>query len=77
MEKMISGALFCLTAAMLKSAKYLSAALYMAGNASQSRELFANGLRYVGSGPDATAAVSLVLGVILLIWGIADTHKTR
>ena len=77
MEKLISGSLFCLTAAAARSVKYLSAAIYMAGNASQSRELFANGLRYVGGGPDITAAFALICGVILIAWGIADTHKKK
>ncbi len=72
MEKLISGALFCLTAAVARSVKYLSAALYMAGNASQSRELFASGMRYIGSGPDVMASFALICGVMLLIWGIRD-----
>ncbi len=75
MEKYISGAVFCLIAAMIRGTKYISAALFMAGNASQSRELFASGLKYIGSEPDITAALALACGILLISWGIMDSCK--
>ena len=77
MEKFISGAVFCLAAVMAKCVKYVSAALYMSGNASQSRELFASGLRYVGGELDITAALALACGLILLAWGIMDRSEKK
>ena len=77
MEKCISGAVLCLAAALLETVKYLSAAVYMSGNASQSRELFAGGLRYVGNGPDIMAAAALAAGVLLVTWGIMDSNKRK
>lgn len=75
MEKFISGAVFCTAASMLESAKYIAAAVYMAGNASQSKELFQNGLSYVGPGPDIMAAAALACGILLIIWGIIDSRE--
>lgn len=75
MEKLISGAVFCAAASMLESAKYIAAAVYMAGNASQSRELFQNGISYVGHSPDIMAAAALACGMLFIIWGIIDSHK--
>ncbi len=77
MEKCISGAVLCLAAALVESAKYLSAAVYMAGNASQSRELFEGGLKYVGNAPDVMAAVALAAGMLLITWGIMDTTRRK
>lgn len=75
MDKYIAGALLCSSAALLQGMKYIAAAIYMAGNASQSRELFQNALRYVGSGPDIMAVLSLLCGALFLIWGITESVK--
>lgn len=77
MEKYVSGAMFYLIASVMQSAKYISAAVYMAGNASQSRELFQSGLKYVGAGPDIMAAIAVGVGSLLIVWGIVDSRKNR
>ena len=77
MEKYISGAVFCAAASILQSAKYIAAAVYMAGNAAQSRELFQSGLEYVGPGPDIMAAAALACGVLLIVWGIIDSRHGK
>ena len=75
MEKYISGAVFCMITAILESAKYIAAAAYMSGNASQSGELFQEGLSYVGSGLNIMAVAALACGILLIIWGIIDSRK--
>ena len=47
----------------------------MSGNASQSGELFQEGLSYVGSGLNIMAVAALACGILLIIWGIIDSRK--
>ena len=75
MEKYISGAIFCMIAAILQSAKYIATAVYMSGLGTQSRELFQSGLEYVGPGPDIMAAAAIACGALLIVWGIIDSRK--
>ncbi len=60
---------FCGIAAFLFAARYLGAAIYGAGNPSQSAELFNGLLRYVGSGLLVFSIISLIAGIIYLVWG--------
>ena len=76
MEKCISGAVFC-PAAVLESSKYISAAVYMSGNTSQGKELFADGLQYIGAGPDIMAALALAAGVLLVTWGLIEANSRK
>ena len=48
MENKIVGAIFCFMSAVLISARYISAAIFMSGVASWDATLFAAGLEYVG-----------------------------
>lgn len=64
------GAVFCLIAALLLAAKYLSAAIYMSGVSSWSGPLFRSGLEYVGSPLSAAAVIALAVGLLFLVWGI-------
>ncbi len=77
MEKCISGAVFCLAAAVLESSKYISAAVYMSGNTSQGKELFSDGLQYIGAGPDIMAALALAAGVLLVTWGLIEANRRK
>ena len=47
MENKIVGAIFCFMSAVLISARYISAAIFMSGVASWNATLFAAGLEYV------------------------------
>ena len=66
------GAVFCLIAAILMAAKYVSAAVYLSGSVSRNNELFHLGLEYVGSPLSAAAVIALAIGVVFLIWGIVQ-----
>lgn len=48
MENKIVGAIFCFMSAILISARYISAAIFMSGVVSWDATLFAAGLEYVG-----------------------------
>ncbi len=70
MSDKIVGAIFCLCAAVLLSAWYLSAACFMSGVSTWSGETFRVGLDYVGSLLPGTAAVFLISGLAFLFRGL-------
>lgn len=61
------GAIFCLISAILISAKYISAAMFVSGATAVDAVLFTEGLEYVG--PFLTVATFLALVVGILFWG--------
>ena len=69
------GVVFCLIAAILMSAKYISVAVYMSNTASHSSELFQSGLHYIGSPLTIAAIVSLVVGIAFLGIGLYQDKK--
>ncbi len=71
------GAVFCLIAALLMSARYISAAVYMSGASSWSADLFRSGLSYVGPQLAVASAVSLAVGVVFLGVGLYQDEKDR
>ena len=71
------GAIFCLIAAILMAARYLSAAIFMSSVQSWSAELFRNGLQYVGPSLPIAAAAALLAGVIFLVSGLIHDRRSR
>ena len=71
------GAIFCLIAAILMAARYLSAAIFMSSVQSWSAELFRNGLQYVGPSLPIAAAAALLAGVIFLVSGLIQDRRSR
>ena len=69
MTKRSVGVIFCLISALLFSARYISAAIYMSSAILWNSELFAAALEYVGSPLLTFSIISLVAGVFYLIWG--------
>ena len=69
------GAIFCLIAAILTSARYLAAAVFMSGVASWDAELFQTGLAYVGSPLKICAIAALVAGLVFIVVGILQDRK--
>lgn len=69
------GAVFCLIAAILMSARYLSAALFMSGVSSWDAALFQVGLSYVGSPLKICAVLALAVGIFFLVLGFLDDRK--
>ncbi len=77
MDKRGVGALFCLTAGILFSARYLTAAVFMSGVSSWGGDLFAAGLEYVGAPLLTLSIVSLLVGVCYLVWAELSDKENR
>lgn len=69
------GAVFCLIAAILTAARYLSAAIFMSGVVSWNSSLFQAGLSYVGSTLQILAILALAAGLVFLAVGILQDRK--
>ena len=69
------GAVFCLIAAILISARYLAAAIFMSGVASWDIVLFQSGLSYVGSTLQILAILALAAGIFFLGLGFVDDRR--
>ena len=66
------GAVFCLISAILISAKYISAAIFMSGVNTWDATLFAAGLGYVGPFLSIASAVALIVGLLFLGYGVYE-----
>ena len=69
------GAVFCLISALLMSARYLSAAIYMSGTMTWGTDLFSNALSYVGAPLLVFSILALIAGVVFLAAGIIQDKK--
>ena len=69
------GAIFCLISAILISAKYMSAAIFMSNVTSWDEELFTSGLEYVGPFLSIASLVALIIGILFLGYGIYQDIK--
>ena len=75
MNKRGAGAIFCLIAAILFSARYVSAAIFMSNVISWDASLFEAGLEYVGNPLLVGSIISLIIGVAYLLW--AEFSKSK
>lgn len=66
------GAVFCLISAILISAKYISAAIYMSGGNTWDATLFAAGLSYVGPVLSIASVAALIIGILVLGYGVYE-----
>ncbi len=69
------GAVFCLIAAILMSARYVSAAIFMSGVVSWDSELFRAGLEYIGPALPIVAVAALIAGLVFLGVGVFKDKK--
>ncbi len=69
------GAVFCLIAALLMAARYLTAAIFMSGVLSWDSELFRASLDYIGPALPIAACAALAAGVVFLAVGILQDVK--
>lgn len=72
MENKIVGAIFCFMSAILISARYISAAIFMSGVVSWDATLFAAGLEYVGPFLPVAAGVAFIIGILFLGYALPD-----
>lgn len=64
------GVIFCLISAILTSARYIAAAIFMSNVTSWDSSLFQAGLGYVGWSLKAAAVIALIAGICFLGYGI-------
>lgn len=69
------GVIFCLISAILFSAKYISAAMFMSNLATQDASLFKNGLEYVGPFLSIEAILAMIIGILFLGYGLYTDSK--
>ena len=76
MNNKITGAIFCLIAAILAGARYMAAAIFMSNTSSWSAELFRDSLSYVGPTLLIAAIAALVVGIGFLVCGLLKDGQT-
>lgn len=69
------GTVFCLMSAILISAKYISAAIFMSGVNTWDATLFAAGLEYVGPVLSIASIIALIAGILFLGYGVYKDFK--
>ena len=75
MNKRGAGVIFCLIAAILFSARYIAAAIFMSGVLSWDATLFSAGLEYVGTPLLWGSIISLIIGIGYLL--SAERYKDK
>lgn len=70
------GAIFCLIAAVLISAKYIAAAMFVSGG-SWGADIFATGLESVGPFLTIVSFGALVVGILFMGHGIYQDIKNK
>ncbi|MDC7286596.1 hypothetical protein NXH76_02160 [Blautia schinkii] len=75
MNRRVTGAIFCLTAGILFSARYITAAIFMSNISSWDSELFKAGLEYQGYALLVLSIISLIVGITYLIWSEIEDKK--
>ena len=69
------GAVFCLIAAILMAARYVTAALFMSSISTWSSDMFRASLEYIGPALPIAAIAALIVGVVFLAAGIIQDRK--
>ena len=75
MNKRGTGVIFCAIAAFLLAAKYISAAIFGSGVASWDADLYSGMLNYVGDTLVVFSVLSLIAGIIYLVWAEVKKEK--
>lgn len=75
MNRRGTGAIFCLIAALLFAARYITAAIFMSGGSSWDSSLFSAGLEYQGLGLMILSIISLIVGISYLVWAEIKDKK--
>ena len=71
------GAIFCLIAALLISARYLTAAVFMSNLTSWDAETFQLSKEYTGPVLTILAVIALVVGIGFLVYGMLGDRKGK
>ena len=63
-----TGVSFCLIAALLYAAKYISAAIFGSNISSWDADLFSHMIDYMGGGLPLFSKLALIIGIAYLVW---------
>lgn len=74
-DKRGTGVIFCFIASLLFAARYITAAIFMSGVSSWDSMLFTAGLEYQGYGLLVFSVISLIIGMIYLVWAEIEERK--
>ncbi len=77
MSRRTAGICLIFTAAFLYAVRYLSAAIFGAGVASWSEDLFQAMFRYVGSGLSVASTFALIAGIAYLVWAEVEAFRSK
>lgn len=77
MSRRTTGTILLFISALLYATRYLSAAIFGSGISSWSQELFQAMLINVGKGPVTFSVISLIAGLVYLVWAEAEAGRTR
>ncbi len=69
------GTIFCLISAVMMSARYIAAAIFMCGVSSWNNELFTAGLEYVGSPLKIWSVISLITGIAFIVYDLYQDYQ--
>jgi len=75
MSRRAAGMVFISIAAFLYGVKYLSAAIFGSSAPSWNEDLFEGLLDYVGNGPIVLSVISLLIGIIYLIFAEIEDKR--
>ncbi len=77
MNKLGAGIALIVSGCIMQCAKVIAAAIYMSNTASQSEDLFNDGMTYVGGRLDVMAAIAVCAGAALVIWHFVDSNNKK
>lgn len=77
MNRRATGVAFIAIAAFLFATRYLAAAIFGSGISSWSEQLFQSMLEYVGTTLVTLSGISLVVGIVYLIWGELESVRKK
>ena len=75
MNKRGTGVIFCLISSLLFIARYIAASIFGSSLSSWSSKLFNAMLEYVGPELHYASLVSLIVGIIYLVWAELEERR--
>lgn len=77
MSKRGVGAIFCIIASILYITRYIATAIYLSNSQSWSKELFYDGMSYIGNSIQYMSIISVVIGIGYLVWAEIDDFAKK
>ena len=77
MNRRGTGVVFCLIAALLFSARFISAAIWGSGVTTWSGEIFDAMYNNIGNRLTIASAISLIVGIVYLVWAEIKNDNSK